>query len=183
MSDVAAGRRSGGSVGSGGSPFRGATVALLLAIGILSFIGMLVLGAYAPDLRSGSNGGAHALSNAATGYSGIVKLAGEMGLNPHIIRDTHDFDSEDLVVLTPEDGRVDISEPLTDRNVQPTLFVMPKWLTMRDDKHPGWVRFAGPGSPENAKRVLAPAYNFEFRQYRSGGKPLVNAQKIGRAHV
>ena len=43
---------------------------------------MLVLGAYAPDLRSGHNGGAHALSNAATGFSGLVRLAEATGRNP-----------------------------------------------------------------------------------------------------
>ena len=54
--------------GAGGtSAFSVRTVAILLAVGILAFVGMLVLGAYAPDLRSGRNGGALALSNAAVG--------------------------------------------------------------------------------------------------------------------
>ncbi|MEJ8629960.1 hypothetical protein P0F65_09395 [Sphingomonas sp. I4] len=33
-------------------------------------------------MRSGHDGGTHALSNAATGFSGIVALAGATGRNP-----------------------------------------------------------------------------------------------------
>ena len=42
---------------------------IVTAIGSLAFIAMLVLGAYAPDLRSGHNGGSHALSNAGVDRS------------------------------------------------------------------------------------------------------------------
>ena len=76
----------------------------ITAIGVLAFIAMLVLGAYAPDLRSGHNGGAHALSNAAIGFSGLVRLAEETGRNPVIVRSDLDLDNEDLAVVTPEDG-------------------------------------------------------------------------------
>ena len=57
------------------SPFNPRAMLIVVAIGAVAFIAMLVLGAYAPDLRSGRNGGSHALSNAATGFSGIVRLA------------------------------------------------------------------------------------------------------------
>ena len=64
--------------------FRPRTVALILAIGLVGFLGMLVLGAFAPDMRSGRNGGAHALSNAAVGFSGIVRLAAATGREPQL---------------------------------------------------------------------------------------------------
>ena len=51
------------------SAFNARTMLLITAIGVLAFIAMLLLGAYAPDLRSGRNGGSHALSKAATGFS------------------------------------------------------------------------------------------------------------------
>ncbi|HJT41011.1 MAG TPA: hypothetical protein VJ762_11830, partial [Sphingobium sp.] len=92
MSDIAVARQT-----SQGALFRGRTVALLLAIGIAGFVGMLLLGAYAPDLRSGRNGGAHALSNAVTGYSALVKLAEATGRHPRILRDPRQFDTEDLL--------------------------------------------------------------------------------------
>ena len=61
MSEIAI----GGRQETDGS-FRRGTMLLIVAVGIAAFCAMLVLGAYAPDLRSGKNGGAHALSNAAT---------------------------------------------------------------------------------------------------------------------
>ena len=38
---------------SGESAFRRGSVLLIVAIGVLAFVGMLVLGAYAPDLKAG----------------------------------------------------------------------------------------------------------------------------------
>ena len=70
MSEIAIGERRGPD-----SVLPSRTIALLLVIGVLGFAGFLLLGAYAPDLRSGRNAGAHALSNAATGYAGLVELA------------------------------------------------------------------------------------------------------------
>src|SRR5437764_1113696 len=54
MSDVAIAGRPGAE-----GTFRPATMLLVVAIGILAFVAMLVLGAYAPDMRSEHNGGTH----------------------------------------------------------------------------------------------------------------------------
>ena len=118
MSDLALGRAA-----SHADPFRKRTVALMLLIGIAGFVGMLVLGAFAPDLRSGRNGGTHALSNAAVGFSGIVQLADATGRNAHIVRSEAQFDSEDLLVVTPDNGWEDLSSLLVRRRVKPTLLV------------------------------------------------------------
>src|SRR5207253_4312061 len=89
--------------------FNARTMLLITAIGALAFIAMLVLGAYAPDLRSGHNGGSHALSNAATGFSGIVRLADQTGRNPAIVRAQDELKDEDLAVITPDHGWTDLS--------------------------------------------------------------------------
>ncbi|MDO7835938.1 hypothetical protein Q4610_12865 [Sphingobium sp. HBC34] len=164
MSDIAIGVQPGD-----GALFRGRTVALMLAIGIAGFIGMLVLGAYAPDLRSGRNGGAHALSNAVTGYAGLVQLADATGRHPHILRSSHGFDTEDLLIVTPESGATDISQALIQRATRPTLFVLPKWQMAPDDDHPGWARYQGLVSLDEPIGVLAPGVRFTMRHYRSGG--------------
>ena len=101
-----------GSAEASDGPFKRGAMLLIVAIGTLAFIAMLVLGAYAPDLRSGRNGGSHALSNAATGYSGLVRLAQETGRNPRIVRSEAELKTEDLVVITPEHGWTDLSEIL-----------------------------------------------------------------------
>ncbi|WP_088183482.1 hypothetical protein [Sphingobium sp. Z007] len=160
--------------------FRGRTVALMLAIGIAGFVAMLVLGAYAPDLRSGRNGGAHALSNAVTGYAGLVKLAEATGRNPRIIRNVHDFETEDLLVVTPETGATDISQALIQRATRPTLFILPKWRTVPDEDHPGWARYQGLIPLYEPIGVLAPGVRFTMRQYRSGGGVLTSNGIPGR---
>ena len=77
------------------------TLALILGIGILAFVAMLVLGTYAPDLRSGDDGGNHALANGATGLSGVIRLAEATGRQPTIGRDPALFDTRNLLVITP----------------------------------------------------------------------------------
>ncbi|AUW58209.1 hypothetical protein C1T17_08920 [Sphingobium sp. SCG-1] len=168
MNDVA-----GDTAGDG--LFRGRTVALLLALGILTFIGLLLLGAYAPDLRSGRHGGAHALSDAATGYSGLVTLAHATGRSSRIVRDPHLFNTEDLLVITPEGGATNISTALHGREAKPTLFVLPKWQTAPDPGHSGWVRRSGLIPLFEPIGVLSPGYRFAMRRHRSRGVPLITS--------
>ncbi|WP_420144641.1 hypothetical protein [Sphingobium sp.] len=172
-------------IGNGAGPaaatlFRARTVGLMLAIGIAGFIGMLVLGAYAPDLRSGRNGGAHALSNAVTGYAALVKLAEATGRHPRITRSKDAFETEDLLVVTPESAATDISLALKGRSTRPTLFILPKWRTVPDEKHSGWARYQGLLPLYDPIGVLAPGIRFTMRQYRSGGGPLTSHGAPGR---
>ena len=167
MSEVAIGGRAGAEIA-----FRPATMLLVAGVGILSFVAMLVLGAYAPDLRSGHNGGAHALSNSSTGYSGIVQLAQATDRNPVIIRDISMLDTEDLVVLTPETGRTDLSKPLSARGAKPTLIVLPKWETVADKSHSGWVQVVGVVPTFEPESVLAPEYKLKVGRALSHGAPL-----------
>jgi len=181
MSDVAIGAPAGsasGASGASGGAFTTRSVAILIAVGILTFVGMLVLGAYAPDLRSGRNGGAHALSNAAIGYSGIMRLAEATGRDPQIVRDIHRLDGEDLVILTPEAGATDISMALKARGDLPTLVILPKWDTVGDRFHPGWARFTGMKDRREPDGVLAPRNILRTARYTSGGRPLVISSSL-----
>jgi hypothetical protein len=171
MSDVAI--QSEGRSGEG--PFNLRTMLLIIAIGAIAFIAMLVLGAYAPDLRSGRNGGAHALSNAAVGFSGLVRLAEETGRKPVIVRSVSDLQNEDLVVITPEDAAANLSKILETRGPRATLIVLPKWRTVADRTHPGWVRVGGlefRGEPEG---VLGPDVTLAVARSKGHGEALVNA--------
>ncbi len=154
------------------SGFRRGTILLIILVGIAAFVGTLVLGAYAPALRSGKNGGAHALSNAATGYSGLVRLAEATGRNPQILRHDHLHDSENLVVLTPETGATDLTEVLGVRETRPTLLVFPKWAAQRDPKKPAWVRVRGLLPKGDPERVLAPATRLSIARRKTGGEML-----------
>jgi len=166
MSDISTTR------GAADSAFDVRTVGILIAVGIVAFLAMVVLGAYAPDLRSGRNGGAHALSNAAVGFGGIVRLAEATGRNPRIVRDPRIFNTEDLVVLTPERADTDMTKVLAQRSVKPTLVVLPKWGTTKDPQHSGWVNVAALLPEREPQGVLAPQYPLVVKRYRSGGRAL-----------
>jgi hypothetical protein len=172
MSDITIGK------GEADGTFRTRTVILILAIGVLGFVGMLVLGAYAPDLRSGRNGGAHALSNAAVGFSGIVQLARATGRNPQIVRDPHMMGGEDLIVFTPDVGTQDISLGINGRSAKPTVFIFPKWQVMGDPAHTGWVRYVGVKSAEDPEAVLAPTHKLKVFRHASGGRPLITTGNL-----
>jgi hypothetical protein len=167
MSDIAI-----GAPGRAGSAFRPATILWMVAVGILAFVAMLVLGAYAPDLRTGGNGRTHALSNAATGFSGIVRLARATGRNATIVRSEPLLGTEDLVVLTPESGLTDMTELLARRATKPTLVVMPKWRTMANPARSGWVLATGLRPAWDPQGTLAPGHPLKVERHRSGGQVL-----------
>jgi hypothetical protein len=178
MSDVAI--QPGGSTEGA---FNARTMLLITAIGAFAFLAMLVLGAYAPDLRSGRNGGAHALSNAATGFSGLVKLAEATGRSPKIVRSVADLKNEDLAIVTPEDGSTNLSNILETRGARITLIVLPKWRTLTDAMHPGWVRVTGLVYRQSPEGVLAPDVKLSVLRSKGHGEPLVNADATTPADV
>jgi hypothetical protein len=148
---------------------------VVTGVGVLAFFAMLVLGAYAPDLRSGRNGGAHALSNAATGFSGLVRLAEGTGRNPVIVRSTSQLGDEALAVVTPERRDANLTDILERRGGRVTLIVLPKWVTQRDPLRSGWVRIVKLIPPFAPEGVLAPAYEYTISRAKEKGSPLRTA--------
>ncbi len=168
MSDIAVGA-------STASPFRRVTAVVLVLVGIGAFVALLLLGAFAPDLRSGRNGGGHALSISATGYAALVRLADATGRRPRVTRDAREFTTEDLLVITPEYGSTNISEALR-RQTKPTLIVLPKWDASPDPRHPGWAVSHGLLDPSEPQAVLAPGVQLVVkRRDGSGGGTLTGA--------
>lgn len=160
MSDVGFGKDGGGSI------FRPATIALMIVIGVVGFFGALTLGAYAPDLEGEGGPGAHALSNAAIGFSGLVQLASGTGRNPRILRDEQIWQSEDLVVATPERAATNLNKIIAARGTtRPTLYVLPKWDAAEDRDHKGWVRIKGLLPAFEPEGVLAPGLVFEIKRH------------------
>lgn len=170
MSEIAIGGGRGG--GAADRLFSPLAIVLMLVVGIIGFAGSLLLGAYAPDLRSGQNGGTHALSNAATGFSGIVELARATGRNPRILRAEAGWDTDDLVVATPDHGMIDLSAFMAARRGRATLLVLPKWAVKGDEDHKGWVTASGFLPEFDPARILAPATEITVSRHVSGGRPL-----------
>ena len=158
--------------------FSVATVAILLAIGIASFFGALLLGAYAPVLRQSGGGGEHAMSRSAVGFAGIVRLASDMGRNPEIIRQQSRWMNAQLVVATPESASIPIGDLLTTRQYKTTLLVLPKWETVADDGHRGWVRIKGLLPRSEPEGVLAPGDDYTIARRDKSVGQLTNAADI-----
>ncbi|MEO9130628.1 MAG: hypothetical protein ABI240_05405, partial [Sphingomonas sp.] len=85
----------------------------------------------------------------------------------------HMMDGEDLIIFTPDNGRQDISLGINGRSAKPTLFIFPKWRTMGDPSHSGWVRYVGLTDTDDPEGVLAPAQKLKVDRYPSGGRPLI----------
>ena len=165
------------------APFDARTMLVVTAVGVLAFIAMLILGAYAPDLRSGHNGGSHALSNAATGFSGLVRLADATGRNPLIVRSKDQLKSEDLTIITPDHGWSDLSDILERRGPRATLLVMPKWDTAADPQNPGWVRVLRLLPASEPSRILYPQTPLGITREKTAGEPLKTVAEAAPADL
>ena len=152
MSDIAIAR----SPSDAGALFRPRTTILLVSIGVIAFIAMVVTGAYAPGTTPVGGQSGHALSDGATGYSGIIRLARAMGREVKIIRDDRELASDGLMVLTPQTADTPMTDVIGRRAERPTLVVLPKWATLPDENHPGWVNRVGLVPASEPQGVLAP---------------------------
>ncbi|MDO9337524.1 MAG: hypothetical protein Q7T61_14080 [Caulobacter sp.] len=125
---------------AGSNPFSPVLVLWLVAIGVLAFIGSLVMGAFGDDFKKGDNGGAHALSRSAVGYAGIIELLRGTGQEVSIDRTGYTDDPDKpLVVLAPQvfASPEAVQEVVNDG---PRLIVLPKWAPGRHPTRTGWVR-------------------------------------------
>jgi hypothetical protein len=125
-------------------PFSGLAVLWMLVVGVVSALLFLVLTAYAPDLRDGSDGGSHALSKSAVGFAGLARLLSDEGVPTVVSRSPHPEREgrAKLLILTP--SLMNDPQGLNAfRGPGVELIVLPKWATLPDPAHPGWVRQAG----------------------------------------
>lgn len=118
--------------------FSPAVMAGLVLVGVFSFAAFILLSAFEPELASGSNGGGHALSQSAVGYAGAVRLLNANGERVRVGRITGDLTRrQSFVIVTPQ-------QPLTwadlaNASGETTLVILPKWETVPDTTHRGWV--------------------------------------------
>ncbi len=124
--------------------FRPRTAVAMVAVAAFSFCAFMALLAYAPDLKGGSDGAAHALSRSAIGYAGVTSLLRRLG-QPVIIsrgRTSLDHVRRGLLVLTPPPGASAkaVGKFPADR---PTLLVLPKWIPFPDPLKAGWTDKVG----------------------------------------
>ena len=121
------------------------TMIWVVLVGVFAFAAMVVLTAYAPDLRSGSDAGAHALSRSAVGFGGIVELLQDLHEPVVVSRGSPPpvKTGEGLLIMTPNPttGAKEI-EGLHFEGVR--LVVLPKWAAGPDPLNPDWAVKIGP---------------------------------------
>ena len=125
-----------------GLAFSSRTMLALVLVGIVSLAGLAVLSAYAPDLRGGNDGQAHALSKSAIGYSGAPILMKALGAPVVVSRARPLRPTSSVVILTPEPGLGPKALQAYPKGPM-TLIVLPKWQAAPDPLHQGWVRKVG----------------------------------------
>ena len=142
----------------------------LIAAGILAFAALMLLVAYGGGVAPRGDGRAHALSGSAVGFKALVRLVGEFH-ETYLIRDTWDFDTENLVVITIEENSrpEDLRQVLDQRSGRATLIILPKWATVADPMRRGWVRSIGPFVGPAAEASIGG--DLDVRIPRDGDRP------------
>ncbi len=157
--------------------FTARAVLILIGVGVVAFSALAVLAAYAPELRQGDDGRAHALSRSAVGYAGAVILARELGAPVVVSRSRPSQAAQALLVLAP-----DIRTTAQDLEQLPrgrrTLIVLPKWMATPDRIRRGHVRNAGAIPAGSQYEALLKAYAPQTRltqRQAAGGAALRGA--------
>jgi hypothetical protein len=119
--------------------FSGRSVLALVVVGIVAFAGLAVLSAYAPELRSGNDGRAHALSRSAVGFAGAPILMKSLGETVVVSRTKpHGLENATVVLMPDASDLPKVLVPFAD--AAHTLIVLPKWLAVPDPIRQGYVR-------------------------------------------
>lgn len=111
-----------------GAPISTRVAAILIAIAIVAFGGILVLAGWAPEMSQRSRAGEHPYSTSAIGYNGFVRLLEAQGYPVRISRLDQDMESRQggLMIIT-----LSANQRLPDLDAAayqyPTLVVLPKW--------------------------------------------------------
>ena len=162
--------------------FSARTILALVIVGVVSFSGLAVLSAYAPELRGGADGGqgaqAHALSASAVGFKGAVVMLKAQGVPTVISRAVPRAQPQNvpLLVLTPgaASGAKDL-KPF--EKLDNILIVLPKWNVAPDPLRLGFVDKLGLAetSGRAAARLGAYAKTTEIAQRRGVSRPVLRA--------
>lgn len=137
------------------SPFRPVVVIGLILAAVFSMSAMAVLSAWAPP-GGGDDGREHALSKSGVGYAGLARLLRETGRPVVLSRGEtgRDAAKRNLLIMTLSEDHSEREWKALRRYRGAKLVVLPKWRTVADPRHPGWVRRVGLLSEQQALASL-----------------------------
>jgi hypothetical protein len=136
-------------------PFSVRLVAGLVIAGLIGFVALVLLLAYGSRIMPIHGREASTLSVSATGYKALTVLVGRLR-DTSMISYPGELESDGLVVvaLEPQNRPEDVARLLELRRDKATLIILPKWVTVPDFSHRGWVRPLGTGAGQAAGRLL-----------------------------
>jgi hypothetical protein len=156
MSAVDTAHPSAGAGAGDGVLFSPKVVLGMILAGVFAFSAFVVLSTYAPDLQSGDNGQAHALSRSAIGYGGMVSLLRANGEPVVVSRRDLSRQEPALMIFTPDVGLSRDAYLKAAKLSSPTLVVLPKWRGELDQRRAGWVSNLKPiSAPQRAELLKA----------------------------
>jgi hypothetical protein len=131
-------------------------VALVLgALTAVTGLALILLFAFAPDLRKTESSGADAYSVSAIGFAGLAKLLSYSGIATRIEQGDPFSTTPSLTILTPSAATsVDDLRALT--SSRPVLVILPKWIAFPMQDKPQWVRKFSALNPRVAQRTTEP---------------------------
>jgi hypothetical protein len=133
--------------------------AAMVGVGIVAFCAFVVLQAYAPDLRGGSDGGNHALSRSAVGYAGMVEMLKSLQTPVIISRGPTPAKPAAPIVLVLTPGvTTDVDAIAKIKHAGPILLVLPKWMAIPDPTHTGWAKRMGAFDDGSIARLVPEAF-------------------------
>ncbi|MEM1037052.1 MAG: hypothetical protein AAGI14_09870 [Pseudomonadota bacterium] len=125
---------------SASNPFSGVVVALMVAIGLISFTAAFALMGWAPELADKSRAGEHPYSTSAIGYQGLTRLLEADGQDVTITRTADDRTYADglLIITIPRFGFNRLDNFDVTGVSEPVLYVLPKWRGRIDRSKRSW---------------------------------------------
>ena len=170
------------SGGPSPSAFSARTAILLVLVVAFAFSAFVVLLAYAPDLQSGNDRRATAISRSGVGFAGMVQLLRDMGDNPLVLRRAPPLLSADaspgLLILTPQAGQTTAAMQEIAWN-GPILIILPKWTVREHPDRAGWVQRTGL-APVGLAQTLLGGYDPSLKLDRREGATNPTLQIGGR---
>lgn len=137
------------------SAFSPTTMLALILVSFVCVTGLVLLSSMEPELRSGNDGRAHALSKSSVGYSAIVSLTRVLRHPVSLARrQLEQEESRPTLILTPPSSTD--ADQLLDYNytVAPIVLMLPKWQAEQDPQKPGWVKLVGVVPTELVKDLI-----------------------------
>lgn len=136
-------------------------VLVLVLVSIFALSAYMALSAFAPDLRSKSNGGQHAWSRSAIGFAAFVELLESTGEKVILSRVSADDGrpSHNLTILTP--NVFQSSDNILNATVSKTLIILPKWRVGKDIRNPNWVTGYGLLDAKAVAKMISEITAFE----------------------